>query len=65
MDIKPFLLNGFQIDLQAEKLLVKMVRTTVCINGKRVNNIKPDILGSEFEKTAERLEQLLKKNLSF
>ena len=64
MNIKSFLFNGFQIDIHAEKLTEKMVRATIYINGDTVSNSDIDIPEAELEETAERIEQLMKKNLS-
>ncbi len=65
MDIKSFHLNGFQIDIRAEKLSGIMVRVTVYINDSKVDNVVLDVPEEDLEKTADRLEHLLKKNLSF
>ncbi len=64
MNIKSFYHKGFQIDILAEKLTEDMMRATVYVNGSKVNDSDLDIPEAEIEETADRIESLLKKNLS-
>ncbi len=64
MNVKSFQINGFQVEIRAEKLPGKMVGVTLYISDSKVDNVDLDVKEEELEKTADRLERLLKKNLS-
>ncbi len=65
MNVKSFQINGFQVEIRAEKLPGKMVRITLHMEGDKIDNVEPEIPEAELEETAERLKRLMIKRLSF